>query len=96
MENREEFLQELLNINSKYDTELIGKAYDKGRELHDGQLRKSGEPYFIHPINVALILASLGMDEATIIGGLLHDAVEDTDYTREELVADLEEIIFIL
>ena len=41
MENREEFLQELLNINSKYDTELIGKAYDKGRELHDGQLRKS-------------------------------------------------------
>ena len=96
MENREEFLQELLNINSKYDTELIGKAYDKGRELHDGQLRKSGEPYFIHPINVALILARLGMDEATIIGGLLHDAVEDTDYTREELVADFGEEIALL
>ena len=96
MENREEFLQELLNINSKYDTELIGKAYDKGRELHDGQLRKSGEPYFIHPINVALILARLGVDEATIIGGLLHDAVEDTDYTREELVADFGEEIALL
>ena len=96
MENREEFLQELLNINSKYDTELIGKAYDKGRELHDGQLRKSGEPYFIHPINVALILARLGMDEATIIGGLLHDAVEDTDYTREEVVADFGEEIALL
>lgn len=96
MESREEFLQELLNINSKYNTELIGRAYDAGRKLHDGQLRKSGEPYFIHPIKVALILARLGMDEATIIGGLLHDAVEDTEYTREELVADFGEEIALL
>ncbi len=96
MESRKEFLQEILNINSKYDTELIGKAYDKGRLLHEGQLRKSGEPYFIHPINVAIILAQLGMDEATIIGGLLHDVVEDTEYTREELVADFGEEIALL
>lgn len=96
MKTKEEFLQEILNINPKYDTELIGRAYEKGRTLHDGQLRKSGEPYFIHPISVAIILAELGMDEDTIVGGLLHDVVEDTDYTREELVADFSEDIALL
>ena len=96
MESKAEFLQEILNINSKYNTDLIGKAYDKGKDLHDGQLRKSGEPYFIHPINVAIILAQLGMDEATIIGGLLHDVVEDTEYTREQLVSDFGEEIALL
>ena len=96
MESKAEFLQEILKINSKYNTELIGKAYDKGKALHDGQLRKSGEPYFIHPINVAIILAQLGMDEATIIGGLLHDVVEDTEYTREQLVSDFSEEIALL
>ncbi len=50
----------------------------KGPKLHDGQLRKSGEPYFIHPIAVAKILAQLGMDEETIVGGLFADVVEDT------------------
>ena len=96
MESKAEFLQEILNINSKYNTDLIGKAYDKGKDLHDGQLRKSGEPYFIHPINVAIIIAQLGMDEATIIGGLLHDVVEDTEYTREQLVSDFGEEIALL
>lgn len=96
MKTKAQFLEEILNINSKYNTELIGKAFDKAQGLHDGQLRKSGEPYFIHPINVAIILAQLGMDEATIIGGLLHDVVEDTDYTREELVEDFGEEIALL
>ena len=86
MKTKAQFLDEILSINPKYDADLIGKAYDKGRQLHDGQLRKSGEPYFIHPINVAIILAHLGMDEATLIGGLLHDVVEDTDYTRDCLL----------
>ena len=81
METKSNFLQELLECNENYDTEIIGKAYDKAQQLHEGQLRKSGEPYFIHPIAVAKILAQLGMDEAAIIGGLLHDVVEDTDYT---------------
>ena len=88
MITKSEFLEKILNINSKYNTELIGQAFDKAQALHEGQLRKSGEPYFIHPINVALILAEMGMDDATIIGGLLHDVVEDTEYTREQLVAD--------
>lgn len=96
MKTKAQFLEEILNINPKYNAELIGKAYDKGRQLHDGQLRKSGEPYFVHPISVAVILAQLGMDDATLIGGLLHDAVEDTEYTREELVADFGEEIALL
>ncbi len=96
MMTKAEFLEQLLEINSKYSTELIGKAFDKGEKLHDGQFRKSGEPYFIHPINVALILARLGMDESTLIGGLLHDVVEDTEYTREELVEDFSEEIALL
>ena len=96
MKTKAQFLDEILNINPKYNAELIGKAYDKGRALHDGQLRKSGEPYFVHPISVAIILAQLGMDDATLIGGLLHDAVEDTEYTREELVADFGEEIALL
>ena len=96
MMTKAEFLEELLKINPKYDTDFVGKAFETGQTLHDGQLRKSGEPYFIHPIEVALILARLGMDEETIIGGLLHDVVEDTEYTREELVEDFNEDIALL
>lgn len=96
MKTKNEFLDEILDINPKYDTELIGKAFETGKRLHEGQLRKSGEPYFIHPIEVALILARLGMDEETIIGGLLHDVVEDTEYTREQLVEDFNEDVALL
>ena len=96
MVTKAEFLEKILSINSKYDTNLIGKAFDTAQRLHDGQLRKSGEPYFIHPINVAYILAEMGMDDATIVGGLLHDVVEDTDYTREQLVEDFNEEIALL
>ncbi len=96
METKAKFLEEITSINKNYDTELIGRAFDKARKLHDGQLRKSGEPYFIHPIAVAKILAQLGMDDETIVGGLLHDVVEDTEYTREELVVDFSEEIALL
>ena len=96
MITKAEFLEKLININSKYNTDIIGKAFDKAKELHNGQLRKSGEPYFIHPINVALILAEMGMDDATLVGGLLHDVVEDTEYTREQLVADFGDEVALL
>lgn len=96
MEGKEQFLQDLLVYNSNYNTELIGKAYDMAWKLHDGQMRKSGEPYIIHPIAVVKILAQLGMDDSTIIGGLLHDVVEDTEYTREMLVKDFGEEIALL
>ncbi|MCI8609109.1 MAG: bifunctional (p)ppGpp synthetase/guanosine-3',5'-bis(diphosphate) 3'-pyrophosphohydrolase [Firmicutes bacterium] len=96
MLTKAEFLEKILTFHSNYDTELIGRAFDKAQALHNGQLRKSGEPYFIHPISVAIILAQLGMDEETIVGGLLHDVVEDTPYTREELVEDFSEEIALL
>ena len=65
---------------------LIYKAYNFAKAHHQGQLRLSGEEYIIHPLNVAYILADLQMDDATICAALLHDVVEDTEYTREELV----------
>lgn len=88
MMRKSEFLDTILKENPKYDTELIGRAYDTAEEMHRGQLRKSGEEYIIHPLAVAVILAELGMDEETITAGLLHDVVEDTQYTMEELTAE--------
>lgn len=96
METKAEFLQDILKYNENYNTEMIGRAFDKAKELHEGQKRKSGEPYFTHPIAVAIILAGLGMDEETIVGGLLHDVVEDTNYTREMLVDDFGESVALL
>ncbi len=93
MMTKAEFLDAIQRAPLGRDNELIGRAFDKAQALHEGQLRKSGEPYFIHPIHVALILADLGMDDETIVAGLLHDVVEDTPYTREELVADFGEEI---
>ena len=88
MKKKSEFLNTLLEYNENYDIDLIGRAYDVAEEMHRGQLRKSGEPYLIHPMAVAEILADLGMDEETIVAGLLHDVVEDTPYTKEELARD--------
>lgn len=96
MMNRNEFLETILKENPKYDIESIGKAYDVAEKMHRGQLRKSGEAYIIHPLAVATILAELGMDEETIMSGLLHDVVEDTPYTTEELTEDFGEEVALL
>ncbi|MCC2865323.1 bifunctional (p)ppGpp synthetase/guanosine-3',5'-bis(diphosphate) 3'-pyrophosphohydrolase [Anaerovorax odorimutans] len=96
MKSREEFIETIAGYNPKYDLDLIGRAYDKAREMHEGQLRKSGEPYLIHPLAVAEILADLGMDEDTIVAGLLHDVVEDTSYTEEELKEEFGEEVALL
>lgn len=96
MQSKEELLESLLEINPNYNPDLIEKAYDVGVRMHDGQLRKSGEPYFVHPLAVAKILAELGMDERTIVAGLLHDVVEDTEYTRERLKIEFGEEIMLL
>ena len=65
--------------------EIITKAYELAKDAHKEQRRKSGEPYLIHPVCVAIILAQLEMDKETIVGGLLHDVVEDTKYTTQDL-----------
>ena len=67
------------------DTSLIEKAYRTASDAHKNQKRKSGEPYIIHPLCVAIILADLEMDKETIVAGLLHDVVEDTVMTSEQL-----------
>ncbi|WP_127112840.1 RelA/SpoT family protein [Shimia sediminis] len=64
--------------NPKSNSDLIRRAYDFGRDMHDGQFRHSGEPYFTHPIEVSQILAEQHLDDATIITALLHDTIEDT------------------
>ena len=72
-------------ITKKADTKLIMKAYNLANDKHKNQKRGSGEPYIIHPLNVAYILASIGLDDNTICAALLHDVVEDTDVTNEDL-----------
>ena len=96
MKKRREFLETIKNFNPNYDMEAIAHAYDVAEKMHRGQLRKSGEPYLIHPMAVAEILADLGMDEETIIAGLLHDVVEDTEYTSEQLIDEFGEEIGLL
>ena len=71
----------------------IEKAYRIANEAHEGQKRLSGEPYIMHPLSVAIILASLGMDEASIIAALLHDTVEDTKMTNAEVKREFGETI---
>ena len=70
------------------DTKLIQRAYNYAVSHHGDQKRKSGEPYIVHPVNVAYTIAELGLDEQTICAALLHDVVEDTDATFEDIVAE--------
>ena len=96
MKKRDEFLKTIEDMNPKYNMDSIARAYDVAADMHRGQIRKSGEPYLIHPMAVAEILAELGMDEDTIAAGLLHDVLEDTDYTNEKLAADFGENVALM
>ena len=75
----------ILETDKQYDLSKIVSAYQFAKQAHGSQTRSSGEPYIIHPLSVAMILVDLGMDTDTICVGLLHDVVEDTEYTLDDI-----------
>ena len=89
-------LEKLLDEVRKYnptEVEIIKKAYEYAKTLHEGQYRQSGEPYIIHPLNVAYILAEMHADRDTVCAGLLHDTIEDTKTTKEDIAHDFNQEI---
>lgn len=84
----EPVLQAVRTNHTKADLSVIEQAYVVAEQAHRGQLRKSGDPYITHPVAVATILAELGMTPSTIVAALLHDTVEDTEYSLEQLRRD--------
>ena len=84
----EDLIQEIRKYHPSSDLSDIERAYKIARDAHEGQKRKSGEPYIIHPLCVAIILAELELDKETIIAGLLHDVVEDTVMTSEDVTRE--------
>lgn len=76
--------------------DLVDRAFRLAESAHEGQLRKSGQPYIIHPLSVAIVLAQMGMDAASIAAALLHDVVEDTDVTKEDISKTFNEEIAVL
>jgi guanosine-3',5'-bis(diphosphate) 3'-pyrophosphohydrolase len=92
----EQVIEKASRYLSEEDVEFIRRAYEFAKEAHRDQYRKSGEPYIIHPIQVAGILVDLEMDPATIAAGFLHDVVEDTHVTKEDLAREFNEEVAML
>ncbi len=92
-----DIVEKVKSYHPAADVDLINKAYVYSARMHEGQLRKSGDPYFIHPVSVAHIIADMRLDAASICAALLHDVVEDTQATNEDL-AELfgEEVAFLV
>jgi guanosine-3',5'-bis(diphosphate) 3'-pyrophosphohydrolase len=80
--------ERVANLWKKPEVELLERAYQAAKKAHEGQLRKSGDAYITHPVAVSEILAELGLDVATLCAALLHDTVEDTEYSLDQLRAD--------
>ena len=84
-------IDDLLKLIKDYnpdEVEIVKRAYEYANEMHKGQYRQSGEPYINHPLNVAHILAEMHADRDTVCAGLLHDVIEDTNATKED-IADI-------
>src|SRR5436305_9951508 len=84
----EQLLAKVAENRPHDDLEIIRKAYEFSLKHHAGQTRASGEPYLVHPLEVAIILAEMKLDATAIAAGLLHDAIEDTPVTTEEIATD--------
>ena len=87
-------IDNLLEVIKSYNPEevdIIRRAYEYADTLHKGQYRQSGEPYITHPLNVAYILAEMHADRDTVCAGLLHDTIEDTDTTKEDIAEVFEQ-----
>ncbi len=85
LRNFNDLKQHMENFGGNYNYSLVEKAFELCVTAHDGQKRISGEDYYYHPYNVAKIVVSLGMDTESVVASLLHDVVEDTDYTAEDI-----------
>ena len=96
-EHKDVTIEDIIEVQKKNypncDEKLIRKAYEYAKKNHGDQCRKSGEPYMIHPVNVAYILATLELDDETLCAALLHDVVEDTTVTHQDLIRDFNESI---
>ncbi|KPU44985.1 GTP pyrophosphokinase [Oxobacter pfennigii] len=92
----DDLLSKIKTYNSKCDEEIIKKAFAFSEEAHKTQVRESGEPYVTHPIHVAGILVELGLDTCTVAAGLLHDVIEDTKYTYDDIKENFNEEIAYL
>lgn len=83
--NIKQYLEKIKAVNKYVDLKKLEKAYLYAQKAHEGQLRKSGEPFFIHPVAVSIIVAELEVDSDTIVSCLLHDTIEDTDVSFEDV-----------
>ncbi|MFM1582913.1 RelA/SpoT family protein, partial [Helcococcus ovis] len=92
----ERLLEAVRKYNKDLDVELITKAFNLAKEKHKGQVRNSGEEYIVHPLEVSIILASMQMDDQTICAGLMHDILEDTDYSKSDMEKEFGEEITAL
>ncbi len=88
--------EKVLNTNPNFNIEKLEKAYSIAEKAHEGQNRASGEPYITHPLEVAYILADIELDCETLVGALLHDVVEDTDYTLEDVKREFGENVAVI
>ena len=92
----EELIKSVKKYHPSDDISMIEKAYNIAYNAHKDQRRKSGEPYIIHPLCVGIILADLELDKETIVAGLLHDVVEDTVMTDEEIKTEFSAEVALL
>ncbi|MBI1274703.1 RelA/SpoT family protein [bacterium] len=85
MDAKQELIEKVIAYNPQADTALLAKAYDIAKDAHSHQMRASGDPYFMHPLAVANILTEMKLDTASVITGILHDTVEDTNLTIDDI-----------